>query len=124
MFLFMNSKYNNSLKKYLCELICFNGDSTIRTAEEYGIPLKTLEKWITAFNKNPLCFDDNNTINVYHIINNINPIDNYNNMSIDDLKKQLMRKDIEIARLKKDYLVKKGGMGQKVFVTFSKKNMK
>ena len=35
-----------------------------------------------------------------------------------------MKKDIEIVRLKKGYLVKDGGMGEKVFATFSKKNMK
>ena len=35
-----------------------------------------------------------------------------------------MKKDIEIARLKKGYLVKEGGMEQKVFVTFSKKEYK
>ena len=35
-----------------------------------------------------------------------------------------MKKDIEIVRLKKGYLVKDGGMGEKVFATFSKKNIK
>ncbi len=35
-----------------------------------------------------------------------------------------MKKDIEIARFKKGYFVKEGGMEQKVFGTFSKKNMK
>ena len=35
-----------------------------------------------------------------------------------------MKKDIEIARLKKGYLAKEGGMEEKVFVTLSKKNMK
>lgn len=47
----MNSQYKISLKKKLCEDICINGKSTIKTAKEYGVPLKTLEKWITAFNK-------------------------------------------------------------------------
>ena len=35
-----------------------------------------------------------------------------------------MKKDIEIARLKKGYTVKEGGMEEKVFITFSKENMK
>ena len=48
----------------------------------------------------------------------------YDDLSVDDLKRQLMKKDIEIARLKKGYLVKEGGMEEKVFVTLSKKNMK
>ena len=43
-------KYNRELKKELCEKICVNKNSTINTAKEYNIPLKTLEKWITAYN--------------------------------------------------------------------------
>jgi hypothetical protein len=35
-----------------------------------------------------------------------------------------MKKDIEIARLKKAYTVEGGGTEKKVFVSFSKKNMK
>ena len=41
-----------------------------------------------------------------------------------ELKNIIMKKDIEIARLKKTYTVKGGGTEKKVFVTFSKKNMK
>ena len=36
----------------------------------------------------------------------------------------LMKKDIEIARLKKGYIVKEGGTEEKGFITFSKKNTK
>ena len=50
----MTMHYNIELKKKLCYNICINGDSTIKTAEEFNVPLKTLEKWITAFNKNSL----------------------------------------------------------------------
>ena len=53
----MNAQYTIELKKKLCIDICINGKSTIKTAEEYNIPLKTLEKWITAFNKDNRCFD-------------------------------------------------------------------
>ena len=48
-------QYNRELKKKLCEDICFNHCSTLKTANEYNIPIKTLEKWITAFNKNNHC---------------------------------------------------------------------
>lgn len=50
-------KYSRELKKELCEKICVNGDSTIKTAEQFDIPLKTLEKWITAYNKDNKVFD-------------------------------------------------------------------
>lgn len=40
----MNMHYITELKKKLCEAICINGNSTIKTAEEYNVPLKSLEK--------------------------------------------------------------------------------
>jgi len=55
----MSMHYNIELKKKLCYNICINGDSTIKTAEEFNVPLKTLEKWITAYNKDEHCFDEN-----------------------------------------------------------------
>lgn len=120
----MTMHYNIELKKKLCEDICINGKSTLKTANEYNIPIKTLEKWITAFNKDNHCFDSKiEIINDFKIVNKPND-SNYDDLSFDELKKQLMKKDIEIARLKKGYIVKEGGMEQKVFVTFSKKNMK
>lgn len=120
----MTMHYNTELKKKLCEEICLKHASTIKTAEEYNIPLKTLEKWITAYNKDSHCFDPKiELLNDFKIINEPNN-SNYDDLSLEDLKKQLMKKDIEIARLKKGYLVKEGGMEEKVFVTFSKKNTK
>ena len=53
----MNLHYSIELKKKLCEQICLNNASTIKTAEEYNIPLKTLEKWITSYNKDSKVFD-------------------------------------------------------------------
>lgn len=50
-------KYSNQFRKGVCQLTCDCGHSPSKTAEEYEIPLKTLEKWITAYNKNPCCFD-------------------------------------------------------------------
>lgn len=118
-------KYSRELKKELCKKICVNGDSTIKTANEYNIPLKTLEKWITAYNKDNHCFDPIiETVTDIKIINNFNNTIDYNDLSNEELKHELMKKDIEIERLKKNYSVKEGGMGQKVFITFSKKNMK
>ena len=117
-------QYNRELKKKLCENICIHGFSTLKTANEYNIPIKTLEKWITAYNKDNHCFDPIiETTNDFKTINDCNNV-NYDDLSSDELKKIIMKKDIEIARLKKAYTVKEGGTGRKVFVTFSKKNMK
>lgn len=117
-------QYSRDLKKRICESICINRDSTLKTAKEYNIPIKTLEKWITAYNKDNHCFDPIiESINDFKFVND-SCVTNYNDLSNEELKKEIMKKDIEIARLKKGYMVKEGGMGRKVFVTFSKKNTK
>ena len=117
-------QYNRSLKKKLCENICFNHSSTSKIADEYNIPIKTLEKWITAFHKDNHCFDPLiQTSDSFKPVNSSEDSD-YNNLTTDELKKLIMKKDIEIARLKKAYMVKGGGMEEKVFISFSKKNMK
>lgn len=117
-------QYNRQLKKKLCESICIYGASTLKTANEYNIPIKTLEKWITSYNKDNHCFDPIiETSNDFSLINSFDSPD-YNDLSIDELKNIIMKKDIEIARLKKNYTVKEGGTEKKVFVTFSKKNTK
>ena len=120
----MNMYYSRELKKSLCEKICIHGMSTLKTANEYNVPIKTLEKWITAYNKDNHCFDPIiQTSNDFKLLDDPSNLD-YNDLSNDELKKELMKKDIEIARLKKGYMVKEGGMGRKVFITFSKKNTK
>lgn len=120
----MNMYYSRELKKQLCENICIKGNSTLKTAEQFNVPIKTLEKWITAFNKDNHCFDPIiETVDDFKLLNNPSNV-SYDDLSSDELKKEIMKKDIEIARLKKGYTVKEGGMGRKVFVTFSKKNMK
>ena len=105
----MSVKYPKILKKQLCTDICLNGKSTI----------KTLEKWITAFNKDCHCFDSNDNPNDFKSLSNITSNPLYNDLSIDELKK-----DIEIARLKKLSSDETRWYGKKVFVSFSKKNTK
>ena len=49
--------YQNSFKKHTVLLIKNQKLSTKKTAEALGVPLKTLEKWITKYNKNPYAFN-------------------------------------------------------------------
>lgn len=53
----MSMSYSRDFKKMTVELIKLQGHSTIKTAQEFNVPLKTLEKWITAYNKDEHCFD-------------------------------------------------------------------
>lgn len=49
-------KYSYELKNYIVKQVVEQHKSTSLTAKEFDIPLKTLEKWITAYNKNNACF--------------------------------------------------------------------
>lgn len=53
----MPRKYDNNFKSMIINLIVNEKHSTIKTAEQFEIPLKTVEKWITAYNKDSHCFD-------------------------------------------------------------------
>lgn len=54
----MPQKYTNEFKKNFMRRLKEYKLPTKRSAEEANIPLKTLEKWITAYNKDPHCFDE------------------------------------------------------------------
>ena len=53
----MARKYSKEFKSMIINLIVNENHSTIRTAEQFDIPIKTLEKWITSYNKDNHCFD-------------------------------------------------------------------
>ena len=55
----MSRKYDNDFKSMIVNLICVEKHSTIKTAKQFDIPLKTVEKWITAYNKDNKVFDAN-----------------------------------------------------------------
>ena len=54
-----NTYYSKEFKKMAIDLIKVSKQSTSKTADDLNIPLKTLEKWITAYNKNNHIFDSN-----------------------------------------------------------------
>ena len=51
--------YSNELKNKICIRICRNRESTSLVAKEMEIPLKTVEKWVTAYYKDSRVFDEN-----------------------------------------------------------------
>ena len=54
-----NVYYSKDFKKMAVELVAIANQSTSKTAKDLNIPLKTFEKWITAYNKNNKIFDSN-----------------------------------------------------------------
>lgn len=86
-------QYNRDLKKKLFEGICLNGLSTLRTANEYNVPIKTLKKWVTAFNKDNHCFDPIiETVSDFRLINGSGNV-NYEDLDSDELKTIIMKCD-------------------------------
>ena len=102
------SQYTNRLKQEVCTAICVDGASTIYTVEQFNIPLKTVEKWITAYNKNSDVFKTKQDI---HFVKGMKPIDKkqYSSLSREQLRQELMKRDVELLRLKKGYVVRKSG---------------
>ena len=49
--------YSNELKNKICVRICKKRESTSMVAKEMDIPLKTVEKWVTAYYKDPKVFE-------------------------------------------------------------------
>lgn len=47
----MNRQYSKELKASITYQICEEKRSTSKVAAENKIPLKTVEKWVTAYNK-------------------------------------------------------------------------
>lgn len=55
----MPRKYDIDFKSMIVNLIVNENHSTLKTSQQFDIPLKTLEKWITAYNKNHNVFNSN-----------------------------------------------------------------
>ena len=77
--------YDNNFKFMMVDLIVNKKNSTSKTAEKYGVPLKTLEKWITSYNKDKTSFGTENLTK---------------EEQIKELKKQLKRLEEEQRNIK------------------------
>lgn len=122
-----HTHYTNQFKSTMCKEFLEGQSSVISFANIHGIPIKTFEKWLTLYRNNSSCFDTSiikakfRAVKPKDIIINEKP--NYSTMGEKELRETLLKRDIEIARLKKNYSVKITSEG-KEFVTFSKKNTK
>lgn len=53
----MEKKYDIRLKAQVTHEICKEKKSTSAIARKYGVPVKTVEKWVTKYNKNSHEYD-------------------------------------------------------------------
>lgn len=54
----MNTKYRLEFKRMACEMLVKFENSPSRVAQELHIPVKTFEKWVALYRKNPRTFYD------------------------------------------------------------------
>lgn len=54
----MNRTYELRFKKMACELLSNYNNKPTRVATELNIPVKTYEKWIHLYRRNPYAFDE------------------------------------------------------------------
>lgn len=105
------------IKRYL------NGETIAELVREYQIGHKIIYKWLKKYEEDGIDWLKSNT-GKHSLISNHKGIHLRKPKNrIKELEIEIMKKDIEIARLKKDYNVK--GVGQeKEFVTTFNKNTK
>ena len=105
------------VKEYL------RGKSATELTEKYNLPNKLIYRWIKKYEKNGIKGLESNTgkASKHHEHMGLHLRKPKN--KIEELELELMKKEIEIARLKKGYMVK--GVGaEKEFVTTFDKNIK
>ena len=101
----------------------FNGISAVELTNKYNLPNKLIYRWIKKYEENGLDGLKSNTgkASKHHEHMGLHLRKPKN--KIEELELELMKKEIEISRLKKGYMVK--GVGaEKEFVTTFDKNTK
>ena len=84
----MKRNYRRDFKRMACELLIKFDNSPSKVANELSIPVKTYEKWVYVYKKNPHCFDEREVD--FELENKI-------------LRKKLKEKEETIEVLKKAY---------------------
>lgn len=119
----MTMAYSNDFKLKLCKLVCDEGMPVTKVSEQNNIERRTLQEWLRKYRANPNSFHRDHIDREWLDSCPVADESQYKAMTVKELRHELMKKDIELARLKKGYAVK--GVGaEKEYVSISKKNTK
>ena len=115
-----NRIYTIEEKEEIAKRYINEGKSYLALEQETGIPRRNIERW----SKSLLIEGREGLINKKKTGNRYAALHTSKKLSeTEKLKLELMKKDIEIERLKKGYIVKGDGQ-QKRYITISKENFK
>lgn len=97
------TRYPKELKAMVIDLIIHQRQSTSKTAKEFNIPLKTVEKWITAYNKDHgiyiKTYDPSQTMETQQLVKTILALRAENQKLKKDLVKTIERYNMVISKL-------------------------
>jgi len=115
-----NRRYSIEEKEKIALMYLNEGESYQTLEKETGIPHENIERWVKGYlNKGKEgLINQKKTGNKYAALHSSKKLS-----EVDRLKLELMKKDIEIERLKKGYYVKGAGLN-KEYITIRKKNLK
>ena len=100
--------YSNDLKKIVCHRTCEDKERISDVSKELNLPVKTIEKWVALYRKDPTSFDG---IENYEFAKRKIHAAIYNDLDKKSLIAELKRKDSRIEYLEsvivsKDYQIK------------------
>lgn len=112
--------YSKEFREKVCNEYLNSGITRKDLAEKYNIPFETFKGWMKRYYANG--HNINGTTKQY---GNMIESSDYNKMTQDELKLELIKKDIEIERLKKNYAVKVNPTtGEKEYIIYNDKTTK
>lgn len=116
----INKKWTNEDRKRVVSLYLNHHLSMYQISNEQGIPIGTVKGWIARFYK----YGEHGLVNKKKKGNLFSALHTSKSLTeVDRLKLELLKRDVEIERLKKGYQVK--GVGaNKEFVTLKDKSFK
>lgn len=115
-----NRIYTFEEKEEIVKRYLNKGESYLTLEKETGIPHRNIERWVKGYLNN----GKDGLVNQKKAGNKYAALHRTKNLNeVERLKLELMKRDIEIERLKKGYYVKGDG-SNKEYITINRKNLK
>lgn len=112
-------EFSKAQRDKICEEYINSNVKRKDICAKYNLNYDTFKTWLNRYYPN--CVKSHlSTKKEYNLLEG----STYSEMSNNELQIELIKKDIELERLKKNYSVQINNMGEKEYTTFSKKTLK